>query len=67
MAYYCNDCSYRGKVSGQGGQCPACGSFNVSVGRTQTEEQEGPPPWHKPALITSWALLLILIAWKLIS
>ena len=29
MEYYCRDCSYRGNTSGQLGECPACGSFNM--------------------------------------
>lgn len=67
MAYYCNDCSYRGKTSGQGGQCAACGSFNVSARRMQAKEKETPPLWHKIALVSSWTLLIILIIWKLIN
>ncbi|WP_420820776.1 hypothetical protein [Seongchinamella unica] len=66
MAFYCNDCSYRGKTSGHGGQCPACGSFNVSVPRVNSDEQKAPPRWHKIALVSSWSLLLVMILWKLI-
>ncbi|PLW67592.1 hypothetical protein C0039_16275 [Pseudohalioglobus lutimaris] len=67
MAYLCKDCSYRGKTSGQGGQCPACGSFNITAQRVAAQNQEGPPLWHKIALVASWSLLLILILWKLIT
>ena len=67
MAFYCKDCSYRGKTSGQGGQCPACGSFNVSAGGvSRGEKPEGPPRWHKIALVASWSLLAIVIIWKLV-
>ena len=67
MAYFCKDCSYRGKTSGQGGQCPACGSFNIAAERLAPAEQEGPPRWHKIALVASWSLLLVLIVWKLLT
>jgi predicted ATP-dependent serine protease len=68
MAYFCKDCSYRGKNSGQGGKCPACGSFNIGAERfLATTQQEGSPLWHKIALVTSWSLLLALVAWKLIN
>ena len=66
MAFYCRDCSYRGKTSGQSGQCPACGSFNMSVPRVQSDEEKAPPLWHKIALVGSWSLLIIMILWKLI-
>lgn len=64
MTYYCKDCSYRGKTSGQGGECPACGSFNLLRGRTQEEE----PPRGKLGLIllaAVWTLFIGLIIWKL--
>ena len=64
MTYYCKDCSYRGKTIGQGGECPACGSFNLLRGRTQEEE----PPRGKLGLIllaAVWTLLIGLIIWKL--
>ena len=67
MAYFCKDCSYRGKTSGQGGQCPACGSFNIAAERLAPAEQEGPPRWHKITLVASWSLLLVLIVWKLVT
>jgi predicted ATP-dependent serine protease len=66
MAYYCNDCSYLGKTSGHGGQCAACGSFNLSARRLQPTEKKGPSKWHKIALVSSWSLLFVLIIWKLI-
>lgn len=66
MAYFCKDCSYRGKSSGQGGKCPACGSANISAGREKHLRSEGSPRWHKVALVTTWSLLLLLIARKLV-
>jgi predicted ATP-dependent serine protease len=67
MAYYCNDCSYRSKTSGQGGKCAACGSFNMSATGMQTQEKVAPSLWHKIALVSSWTLLIVLIIWKLIN
>lgn len=64
MAYYCKDCSYRGKTSGQGGECPACGSFNLVRGRAQ-EEKPAPARWRLVALGLLWGYLLALIIWKL--
>ena len=66
MAYYCNDCSYRGNTSGQGGECPACGSFNLTRGRTDPEK---PPPakWRLVLLIGLWIYLFALIIWKLLN
>ena len=67
MAYYCRDCSYRGKVSGQAGECPACGSRNMAVNRVQTEEEAAPTKWRMAALVISWGTLIILIIGKLLS
>lgn len=65
MTYFCNDCSYRGKKSGQGGECPACGSFNIVSGKAQQEE---PPPakWRLVLLGVLWAYLIAMIIWKLL-
>ena len=67
MAFICRDCSYRGMKSGQGGQCPACGSFNLKVQDAKPEEQEPPPRWRLALLASLWATLLLMIAWKLIN
>ena len=66
MTLYCNDCSYRGKTSGQGGECPACGSFNLTRGQTTSNE---PPPakWRLVLLVGLWSYLIIHISWKLLS
>jgi hypothetical protein len=65
MAYYCKDCSYRGKVSGQAGECPACGSFNI---KKTGIKQEKPPPakWRLIVLAILWGYLIALIIWKLV-
>ncbi len=67
MAYYCEDCSYRGKVSGQLGECPACGSFNL-VKRQQTDEKnQAPKKWRLALVILLWGYLAGLVVWKLIQ
>lgn len=64
MAYYCKDCSYRGKVSGQVGECPACGSFIIKkIG--QKEEKTPPAKSRLVVLAVLWAYLIALIIWKL--
>jgi len=67
MAFICKDCSYRGMKSGQGGQCPACGSFNIQVQKARSEEPKAAPKWRLVLLITLWATLLLMIARKLIN
>ncbi len=67
MAFLCNDCSYKGKRSGISGQCPACGSFNVTVSKRKTEEEESPAKWRLVLLIFLWSFLILLIIWKLVS
>ena len=64
MTYLCKDCSYRGITSGQAGQCPACGSFNLA--RTRREEDEKTPgKWRLALLGALWVYLIGLIIWKL--
>ena len=66
MIYTCKDCSYRGKTSGQGGSCLACGSFNI--GRTSSaEENPKPGKLRIVLLIGLWAYLIALIIWKLLN
>ena len=65
MAYYCKDCSYRGKVSGQVGECPACGSFNLQK-KTKQEEKPTPAKWRLVVLVVLWGYLIALITWKLV-
>lgn len=66
MAYYCNDCSYRGTTSGQAGECQACGSFNISRG--QATEKEAPPGKIRLVILVAlWAYLIGMIIWKLNS
>lgn len=67
MAFICTDCSYRGLKSGQGGQCPACGSFRLQMQDARPEEPPKTPRWRLALLLVSWAALLILITRKLIN
>ena len=66
MAYYCSDCSYRGNTSGQGGECPACGSYNLTRGQ-QAESDPPPAKWRLVLLVGLWTYLFALIIWKLLS
>jgi predicted ATP-dependent serine protease len=65
MLYFCRDCSYRGNSSGQGGNCPACGSFNIEHARKE-EEKEPERKLHVIILVALWTYLIALILWKLI-
>jgi len=64
MAYFCNDCSYRSTKSGRGGECQACGSFNLSKER---EKQAKAPPGKARLviLVALWTYLFAIITWKL--
>lgn len=68
MAYYCYDCSFRGKKRGPTGLCPACDSPNF---RSEAPDQQGEkkknPAWRLMLVIALWAYLLGHIAWKLTS
>jgi predicted ATP-dependent serine protease len=68
MAYHCKDCSYRGKKSGQLGECPACGSFNI-VKDTVLPDKESPTAgkWRLVVLALLWVLLIALIIGKLVN
>jgi hypothetical protein len=65
MAYFCKDCSYRGKSSGPDGGCPACGSFNF--GRGTKKETRAPSKWRLRLLIGLWTWLIVMIIWKVIN
>ena len=66
MAYYCNDCSYRGTRSGQAGECQACGSYNITRG--QVREEKAPPSKVRLGLLVAlWCYLIGMIIWKLNS
>ena len=65
MAYHCKDCSYRGKKSGQGGECPACGSFNIDKQPVVATKENTPKKWRLFVLVASWGVLLSMITWKL--
>ena len=65
MAYFCTDCSYRGKVSGQVGECPACGSFNLVKRQTTVEAKPPPGKWRLVVLVLLWGYLIAMIIWKL--
>ena len=68
MAYFCSDCSYRGKSVGAAGECPACGSFKLSrEGAVVTDR----PPRSRRLQLTllglSWGAFLITLLWKLLD
>ncbi len=65
MAYFCNDCSYRSNKSGQGGQCQACGSFNLSSAVRIEREDKAPGRLRIFVLVALWGYLLGMIIWKL--
>lgn len=64
MAYICKDCSYRGKISGQVGECPACGSFNLDKSQ-EKKDKPAPAKWRLIVLALLWGYLVTLIIWKL--
>ncbi len=65
MAYHCKDCSYRGDKSGQLGECPACGSYNIVKHALTLKEQSAPAKWRLFALILLWGCLIAIIIGKL--
>lgn len=69
MSYHCRDCSYRGATSGQGGACPACGSYNVRrVRKVQVHRDPGRFSRLRLALlVSSWSVLALLVLGKLQS
>jgi predicted ATP-dependent serine protease len=66
MAYFCKDCSYRGVTSGQLGECPACGSYNIVKGSSKSKEESPPAKWRLVTLVLLWGYLIAMIIWKLI-
>lgn len=66
MAYLCKDCSYRGKKSGQLGECPACGSYNIVKHTVTLPEQAQPAKWRLVVLVLLWTLLIAIIIGKLV-
>ena len=67
MAYFCKDCSYRGKKSGQAGECPACGSFNLAKRRDIGREEAPPPRWRVVLVLLLWGILGTLVLSKIIK
>ena len=67
MAHHCKDCSYRGEKSGQLGECPACGSFNI-VQRSSNvvKEQPSAANWRLVVLVLLWSCLIVMVIRKLI-
>jgi len=65
MAYSCKDCSYRGKVAGQAGECPACGSFNMVRGTGSKEAAPAGKKWRMAVLLLLWGFLAVLLIGKL--
>lgn len=66
MAYLCKDCSYRGMKSGQLGECPACGSYNIVKHTAVLGEKPPPAKWRLVVLVLLWGLFFTLIIGKLI-
>jgi hypothetical protein len=67
MTYVCKDCSYRGKIRGQDGSCPACGSFNYGTRASDEPTESSTPGKFRLLLLAAlWAYLIGLIIWKLI-
>jgi len=64
MTFTCNDCSYRGKSSGQDGGCPACGSFNLTR-KSSPAQAVKPGRLRLILLLVLWSYLIALIIWKL--
>jgi predicted ATP-dependent serine protease len=66
MAYFCKDCSYSGVVSGQLGECPACGSYNMERRLSLKEEEESPAKWRIVVLVALWGIFIALVIGKLV-
>ena len=67
MAFLGKECTYRGKVSGQLGECPACGSFNVTMVLEQEEEEVELKPWRLKLLWALWGMFALIIFWKVVN
>jgi predicted ATP-dependent serine protease len=67
MAYHCKDCSYRGVKSGQLGECPACGSFNIVKSIAVPAKESSPAKkWRLVVLVLLWVVFLALVIGKLV-
>ncbi len=67
MVYLCKDCSYRGKMSGQGGECPACGSFNMVPCRSAAKDGTSTTAkWRIVIMLLLWGCLSALVISKLV-
>ena len=64
MSFQCTDCSFSGRRSGSGGQCPACGSFNLVRSKVSVEKKP-PGKLRLVLLVALWAYLIAHILWKL--
>jgi predicted ATP-dependent serine protease len=65
MTFHCKDCSYRGKNSGQRGECPACGSYNIVQDFNPIKERSKSGKWRLVLLVLLWGYLITAILWKL--
>jgi hypothetical protein len=65
MEYYCRECSYRGNTSGQLGECPACGSFDIGKRKPKAEEKGSRGTLRLVILAALWVYLIAHIVWKL--
>lgn len=66
MAYYCRDCSYKGKKRAADGHCPACGSAKFHLQKAKTDPDK--PETRKGSLVVLvllWGYLIAHIYWKL--
>jgi transposase len=67
MSNLCKECGHSGSTLGAQGECPACGSYNYRR-LAQVEREQAPPgKWRLVVLVGLWALLFVLIFWKLQS
>ena len=67
MTYHCKDCSYRGGKIGSNGECPACGSFDISRTRAGGEAAASPKQWRLILVVALWATLIVLVTRKFVS
>lgn len=65
MAFHCKDCSYRGSKSGQLGECPGCGSYNIAQDTKALKKKKGSGQWRLALLILLWGYLAVEIGSKL--
>lgn len=65
MAYLCKECGHRTMTSGNMGECPACGGYDLVKRDLVLKEKELPKKWRLVLLVGLWSYLLVLIIRKL--